>query len=112
MHSGHTEPHSRLPPYFLLCKIPSLKLAVVLLPDIYDIERFLVHIESLDEQCQDASMDIRVNKRHVKVQYDKSILLDCMSRVTWSSCMIKTKKHWGQTSLNPCGTVLTSCDVF
>jgi hypothetical protein len=41
--------------------------------DTFDLERRLVHLESLDEQRRDASMDIEVNKRHVKVQYDKSI---------------------------------------
>jgi transposase InsO family protein len=32
------------------CEIPSLKLAVELLPDTSDLERRLVHLESLDEQ--------------------------------------------------------------
>jgi hypothetical protein len=55
------------------CEIPSLKLAVALLPDTSDLERRLVHLESLDEQRRDASTTIEVNKRHVKVQYDKSV---------------------------------------
>jgi hypothetical protein len=32
-------------------EIPSLKLAVDLLPNTSDLERHLVHLESLDEQC-------------------------------------------------------------
>jgi hypothetical protein len=55
------------------CEIPSLILAVTLLHDTFDLERCLIHLESLDKQCQDASMAIEVNKRCVKVQYDKSV---------------------------------------
>jgi hypothetical protein len=32
------------------CEIPSVKLVVMLLPDTSDLERCLVHLESLDEQ--------------------------------------------------------------
>jgi hypothetical protein len=55
------------------CEIPSLILAVVLLPDTSDLEQRLVHLESLYEQCRDASIAIEANKRCVKVQYDKSL---------------------------------------
>jgi hypothetical protein len=49
------------------CEISSLKLAVVLLPNTSDLERRLVHLESLDEQHRDASTVIEANKRCVKV---------------------------------------------
>jgi hypothetical protein len=55
------------------CKIPSLKLAVKLLPNTSDLERRLVHLESLDEQRRDAFTAIEENKKRVKVQYDKSV---------------------------------------
>jgi hypothetical protein len=55
------------------CKIPSLKLVVKLLPDTSDLERHLVHLESLDEYCRDAFMAIKENNKRVKVQYDKSV---------------------------------------
>jgi hypothetical protein len=55
------------------CQIPSLKLAVDLLPDTLDLERRLVHLESLDEKCRDAFTAIKENKKCVKVQYDKSV---------------------------------------
>jgi hypothetical protein len=55
------------------CEIPSLKLAVELLPDTSDLERCLVHLESLDEQRRDAFTAIEANKKHVKVQYDKFV---------------------------------------
>jgi hypothetical protein len=55
------------------CEIPSLKLAVELLPDTSDLERRLVHLESLDEQRRDTFMTIEANKKRVKVQYDKFV---------------------------------------
>ena len=36
------------------CEIPSLKLVIELLPDTSLLEECLVHLEQLDEQCQDA----------------------------------------------------------
>jgi hypothetical protein len=55
------------------CEIPSLKLEIELLTDISDLKERLVHLKHLDEQHRDASMTIEVNKRCVKVQYDKSV---------------------------------------
>jgi hypothetical protein len=54
------------------CEIPSLKLEVDLLPNTSDLEQCLVHLKSLDEQRRDTFTDIEANKKHVKVQYDKS----------------------------------------
>ena len=55
------------------CEIPSLKVAVELLPDTSPLEERLVHLEKLDEQCWDALVALEVNKRRIKVQYDNSI---------------------------------------
>jgi hypothetical protein len=49
------------------CEIPFLNLEVVLLPDTFDLEQHLVHLESLDEQLRDASMTIEADKRCIKV---------------------------------------------
>ena len=54
------------------CEIPSLKIAIELLPDTSPLEERLVHLEKLDEQDRDALVALEVNKRRVKVQYDKS----------------------------------------
>ena len=51
------------------CEIPSLKLAIKLLPDTSPLEEHLVHLE----QCLDALVALEVNKCRVKVQYDKSV---------------------------------------
>jgi hypothetical protein len=55
------------------CEIPSLILVVKLLPKACDLKERLVHLESLDEKCRDASTTIEANKQVVKIQYDKSI---------------------------------------
>ena len=49
------------------CEIPSLKLAVELLPDTSPLEEHLVHLEQLDEQRGDALVALEVNKHCVKV---------------------------------------------
>jgi len=54
-------------------KIPSLNLVVALLPNTSDLERCLVHQESLDDQHRYTSTDIEAKKIRVNVQYDKSI---------------------------------------
>ena len=54
-------------------KIPSLKLAIELLPETSPLEERLVHLEQLDEQRRDALVALEVNKRRIKVQYDKSV---------------------------------------
>ena len=55
------------------CEIPSLKLAIEILPDTSTLEERLVHLEQLDEQRWYASVALEVNKHRVKVQYDKSV---------------------------------------
>ena len=55
------------------CEIPSLKLAVEILPETSALEECLVHLEQLDEQRRDALVALEVNKHHVKFHYDNSI---------------------------------------
>ena len=49
------------------CEIPSLKLAIDLLPDTSLLEENLIHLEQLDEQRRDALVALEVNKCRVKV---------------------------------------------
>ena len=49
------------------CEIPSLKLAVELLPETSALEEILVHLEKLDEQRQDALVALEINKCHVNI---------------------------------------------
>ena len=49
------------------CEIPSLKLAVEILPEISALEEQLFLLEQLDEKRRDALVALEVNKCHVKV---------------------------------------------
>ena len=55
------------------CEIPSLKLSIELLQDTPPLEEHLVHLKQLDEQRRDSLVALEVNKRRVKVQYDKYV---------------------------------------
>jgi hypothetical protein len=55
------------------CQIPSLKLAVQLLPDTSPLEEWLVYLEQINKQCRDAALVNEAHKLKVKCQYDRSI---------------------------------------
>ena len=55
------------------CEIPSLRIAVQLLPETSALEAKLVELEQLDETCRDVATANEAHKRHVKIQYDKPI---------------------------------------
>jgi hypothetical protein len=48
------------------CQIPSLKLAVQLLPDTSPLEERLLYLEQLDEQRRDATLANEAHKQRVK----------------------------------------------
>ena len=83
------------------CEIPSLKLAIELLPDTSPLEERLVHLEQLDEQRQDALVALEVNKYRVKVQYDKSV---CPRRFSEGDLVLlwdQPKEPFGAGNFNP-----------
>jgi hypothetical protein len=55
------------------CKIPSLKLAVELLPNTSAEEERLLYLMRLDETRRDATLVIEAQKKCVKAQYDKHV---------------------------------------
>jgi hypothetical protein len=55
------------------CEIPSLKLAVQLLPKTSALEVRLVELEQLDETRKDAATANEAHKHRVKMQYYKSV---------------------------------------
>jgi hypothetical protein len=55
------------------CQIPSLKLAVQLLPDTSPLEERLLYLEQLNEQRRDAALANEAHKHKVKCQYDRSV---------------------------------------
>ena len=55
------------------CEIPSLRIAIHVLPDMNELEECLLHLEHLDEQRRDALTTNQAHKNWVKIQYDKSV---------------------------------------
>ena len=55
------------------CEIPSLKLAIAILPKSSSLEEHLLHLEHLDEQHRDAATINEAHKKRVKTQYDKVV---------------------------------------
>ena len=75
------------------------------------MEERLVHLEQLDEQRQDALVALEVNKRRVKVQYDKSIHPRKFSEGDFVLLWDQAKEPLGKEILVPCGMVLTLSNV-
>ena len=55
------------------CEIPSLKLAVEILPNTSAQEECLLYLMRLDETRSDATLVIEAQKKCVKAQYDKHV---------------------------------------
>jgi hypothetical protein len=55
------------------CEIPSLKLAIKLLPNTSTEEECLLYLMQLDETHRDANLVIEAQKKRVKAQYDKHV---------------------------------------
>ena len=55
------------------CEIPSLKLAVELLPDTSAEEECLLYLERLDENHCLAALVIEAQKKRVKAHFDQSV---------------------------------------
>lgn len=55
------------------CQIPSLQIAVELLPDTTTEEERRLYLNQLDETRQDAKVALEAHKRQVKAQYDKKV---------------------------------------
>jgi hypothetical protein len=55
------------------CEIPSLKLAVELLPNTSAEEERLLYLMRLDETQRDTTLVIEAQKKRVKAQYDKHV---------------------------------------
>ena len=83
------------------CEIPSLKLAIELLPNTSALEERLVHLEQLDEQRRDALVALEVNKRRVKVQYDKFVQPRVFSEGDLVLLWDQSKEPLGAGKFNP-----------
>jgi hypothetical protein len=55
------------------CEIPSLKLAIELLPNTFAKEERLLYLMQLEKIHRDATLVIETQKKCVKAQYDKHV---------------------------------------
>jgi hypothetical protein len=55
------------------CEIPSLKLAVELLPNTFAEEEHLSYLMQLGETCRNATLVVEAQKKRVKAQYDERV---------------------------------------
>ena len=83
------------------CKIPLVKLAVELLPETSPLEERLVHLEQLDEQRRDTLVALEVNKRRIKVQYDKYVHPRVFSEGDLVLLWDQSKEPLGAGKFNP-----------
>jgi hypothetical protein len=59
--------------FLIECEIPSLKLAVELLPNTSTEEECILYLMQLDETHRDVALVIETQKKHIKAQYDKHV---------------------------------------
>ena len=81
--------------------IPSLKLVVEILPETSALEEHLVNLEQLDEKRRDALVALEINKRRVKVQYDKYVHPRRFSEGDLVLLWDQAKEHLGERNFNP-----------
>ena len=55
------------------CEIPSLKLAIELLPNTIDEEERFLYLTQLDESHRNAALTNEAHKRQIKGQYDRTV---------------------------------------
>ena len=69
--------------------------------DTFALEEHLVHLEQLDEQCQDDLVALEINKCRIKVQYDKFVhprrFSECDLVLLWD----QAKEPLGAGRFNP-----------
>eukprot|EP00253_Pinus_taeda_P028352 PITA_28352 len=55
------------------CEIPSLRMAIELLPSNSEEERRLLYLAQLDENHRDAALAIKSHAKRIKAQYDRNV---------------------------------------
>eukprot|EP00253_Pinus_taeda_P022279 PITA_22279 len=55
------------------CKIPSLQIAVQLLPATFEEEKHLLYLAQLDENQHNAALSVETHAKRIKAQYDQNV---------------------------------------
>ena len=83
------------------CEIPSLKLAIELLPATTPLEERILYLEQLDEHRRDAVTTNEAHKKQVKAQYDKSVRPRVYSEGDLVLLYNQDKDKLGASKFNP-----------
>ena len=94
------------------CEIPSLKIAIHVLPDTMKLEEHLVHLEHLDEHRRDALTANQAIKIGLKLNTINRSNLGFSLKGNLSCSGIKIKNLWGQENSRLCGSDPMSCLNF
>jgi hypothetical protein len=94
------------------CEIPSLNLAVKILPNTTDEEECMLYLMQLDKTRPDVTLVIETQKKCVKAQYDKHVKPCVFLKAIWFFFMTKIMTCWGQVNSSPCGVVLISLNKY
>ena len=85
------------------CEIPSLKLAIELIPETTPLEERLLYLEQLDEHRRDAVTANEAHKKRVKAQYDKAVRPRVYSEGDLVLLYDQDKDKLGAGKFNPMG---------
>jgi hypothetical protein len=83
------------------CDMSSFKITIDVLPDTSTLEKFLIHIEHINEKRRDATMANGAHKKHVKVQYDKFVHPQIFSKGDLILVYDQYKDTLGAGNFNP-----------
>ena len=85
------------------CEIPSLKIAIHVLPNMTELEERLLHLEHLDELCRDVLTKNEAHKNRVKINMINRSNLGFFLKGSLYCSGIRTKNPWGKGNSGLCG---------
>ena len=85
------------------CEIPSLQIAIHVLPDTTELEERLLHLEHLDEQRRDALTANQAHRIGLNLNMIKRSNLGFSLRGNLSCSGTKIRSLWGQENSRLCG---------
>ena len=83
------------------CEIPSLKIAIDILPETLELEKHLVCLENLDEKRWDGILALDINKCRFKDQYDNYVCPCSLNECDLVLLYDKASELLGEGMFNP-----------
>jgi hypothetical protein len=85
-------------------QIPSLNLALELLPDTTPLEECLLYLYKIEDQRQNVALPTRLTKNMPSVSMNSLSTLEFSLKVILSWSMKNINIPWGNENSNPCGS--------